>query len=96
MGHNGRVVYVGEATLTHNTKLERIKREVMINLDAHGCISLYWLDRFNHDESIFWPTSELPGLTPATNYKLKFPNKTQENRYLKSLKDARLSNPKSL
>jgi len=95
-GHNGRVVFVGEAILTHATKLEKIKREVMINLDAHGCIALYWPDRFGNDESVFWPTSESPGLTPAPNYKLKFPNQAQENRYLKALKDARIEKPKPI
>ena len=95
-GHNGRVVYVGEAILTHSTKLEKIERDVTINLDAHGCIALYWPDRFNHDESIFWPSNDAPGLTPAPNYKLKFPNQTQENRYLKALKEARANRPQPI
>lgn len=89
-GHGERVIYVGEAILIHTLKTEKIKREVTINLDSHGCITCYWLDNFNHDESIFWPVKEnLTPLIPGLGYKLKFPNQAQENRFLKAVKDAR-------
>lgn len=90
-GHGERVIYVGEAILIHSLKTEKIKREVTINLDPHGCITCYWLDHFNHDESIFWPTLDSIGtpLTPAPGYKLKFPNEAQEKRFLKAIKDAK-------
>lgn len=94
MTHNEndkRVLFTSEATLIHSTKVEKIKRAITLNIDSHGCLSFYWLDNFNHEESVFLPVNEQPGLTPSPNYKLKFDSAASEKRYLKALKEARES-----